>query len=149
MDELNTPIPMNRLLSVGLPWLCEKILEHSAYPSLHTPDGEPFDFRYWVWWSVEHGFVYLWPDPPTLGLIARPVNRDMVYNWHTYPQDQLLYLYDDKGDGLWMDFLWAPGQYNIVMKFLRMTGKKWGGWEHRVTQKPHIRRLDRLFSHSF
>ena len=90
---------------------------------------------------------FLYPDPPTMGLIARPVTRDMVLNVRQYPQDQLLYIYDHRGDVLWMDFLWAPGQYETVMEFLRLTGKKLGGWEHRATQRPHIVQIESLLKH--
>ena len=139
--ELGAPVSLKRLIAVGLPWLCDKIEQHSNYPEIHTPEGTPWDYRYWVQWALEHGFVYVWPDPPTLGLIGRPVTKDMIYNAASYPQDKLLYLYDHKGDGIWVDFLWAPGQYSIVMKFLKMTGKTWVGWQHHTSERPHIRLL--------
>jgi hypothetical protein len=136
--SLSDPVPLNRLISVGLPWFHDKIAKHSTMASIKDPQGNPWDFQLWVLWAMERGFLYLWPDPPTLGLIGRPVTRGMVLNWASYPPEDLLYVYDQSGDGIWIDFLWAPGQYNIVMKFLRMTNKRWVGWQHRVTQAPHI-----------
>ena len=55
-----------------------------------------------------------------------------------------MFAFDHTGDVLWMDFLWAPGQWNRVSEFLEHSGKRWGGWEHRVTGKVHIVEIARL-----
>lgn len=108
-----------------------------------TPTGEKWDFRLWVIWAVQRGFVYVWPDPPTLGLIGRPVSRKLIeaYSRGEIPEEELLYVHDQNGEGIWIDFLWAPGQWNIVMKFLRATGKEWVGWQHKNTKFAHIRSI--------
>jgi hypothetical protein len=143
MDLLPNAYPLKRFHTVALPWLCDKIEKHSQIPQgcFDPVTKEPWDYRLWVMWAVRHGFVYLWPDPPTIGIIARPVSRKC---FEECPKGQELYCFDQDGDGLYVDFLWAPSQMNIVAKFLKQTGKRIGGWEHRTTGKMHIIPIHKL-----
>ena len=58
-----------------------------------------------------------------------------------------MFAFDHTGDVLWMDFLWAPGQWDRVSEFLKHSGKRWGGWEHRITGKVHIVEIPKLLRH--
>lgn len=109
-----------------------------------TPEGKPWDFRLWMIWAYQHGFVLTYPFPPTFGAIFRPVPKEMIDRYDEIPVGDLLYVYDLDGDAIWFDFLWAPRQYNIVYEFLEATGKKWVGWQHKTTQKPHLRKVSAM-----
>ena len=98
------------------------------------------DYYTWIGWAITSHFVVL-NDPPTYVIIARPVSREI---WETCPKGQELFAIDLNGDSLWMDFLWAPGQWNRVTEFLQHSGKRWGGWEHRTTGKVHIVDIHKL-----
>jgi hypothetical protein len=118
-----------------LDWLCEQIEQHTEFPKRIS-----WNFRLWVWWAHDHNFVVV-NDEQTWGCIARPVSEDC---YRDTPIAKQLYCYDRNGDSLWMDFLWAPGQWPKVREFLIASGKRWGGWEHRVTGKPHIIDIHKL-----
>lgn len=109
-----------------------------------TPEGEPWDYRLWMIWAARLGFVFTWPDPPTLGFIARPVSFKQVTNYQKIPVGELLYVHDLAGEVIWFDFLWAPGQYNFIYKFLELTGKTWVGWQHKNTLRPHLRLIAKM-----
>lgn len=123
-------------------WLCEKIEAHSQYKQIFAKIGS--DYRLWVFWALEHRFIWLDESPPTAGLIARPVNAHMVYNWNEYPESELLYIFDHTGTGMWMDFLWGKHKLSQVLTFIESTGKQWAGWEHRKTNAPHLRSIKSL-----
>lgn len=98
----------------------------------------------WLWWATIKHFVVLNGNSditPTYAIVARPVSWDLVY---TTPKGEELFAFDHSGNALWMDFLWAPGQWNVVRDFLIRSGKIWGGWEHRVTGKVHIVEIKKL-----
>jgi hypothetical protein len=143
MPPLDIAYTWTDLEKVGMPWLLDKIASQNCFSSL---SGE--QYQEWIEWVILHGFAYLYPNPPTLGLIARPVSMYQVEHYMQWSQLELLYLFDPAGEILWMDFLWAPGQYGQLMKFLKATGKKWGGWEHRKTQRPHFVEIEKLVSRS-
>lgn len=135
---------IERFYKIGMPWLADKILHHSRMGEITTPEGVPWDFRLWMIWAARLGFVGLWPDPPTLGFVARPISMVQAERWEEYDPGELLYVYDMDGELIWFDFLWAPGQYNVIYEFLESTGKKWVGWQHRVTLAPHLKLISRL-----
>jgi hypothetical protein len=136
-----TSYSWTELEKIGMPWLLDKIASQNCFSSL-SPD----QYREWIGWVIQQGFVYLYPNPPTLGLIARPVSMFQIEHYQRWSPLEQLYVYDHTGDVLWMDFLWAPGQYKELMKILKATGKKWGGWEHRKTQRPHFVEIEKLVS---
>jgi hypothetical protein len=136
--DLLAPYPLKDLFTIGIPWLCDKIEHHSLYSLLEDGHGNKVDYRAWILWALEQRFVWLYPNPPTLGLIAKPISREMVEHWEQIPEEEFLCMFDRNGDGLWVDFLWAPGQWLTVMRWLRATGKNWVGWQHRTTFRPHI-----------
>src|SRR6266436_163327 len=122
-------------------WLIDKIEHHTIFPTI--TDG--WDWKLWLTWALRHKFVYVEGNPPCIGLIARPINREMIYNRSKYKIEDLLCLFDPCGDGVWVDFLWAPGQYNRAIELFKMTGKKWVAWEHRKTRMPHIRMIETMW----
>jgi hypothetical protein len=129
-----------------LDWLAEKIAQNSQIPQ-HCVDPftkEAWDYRRWVWWAFCNRFVVM-NDPPTYGIIARPVSRDL---WNTCPKGQELYVHNHAGDSIWVDFMWAPDQFDRVIEFLKISGKRWGGWEHRTTGKLHIVEISKLIQTS-
>ena len=134
---MTDPYPYSSLHAVGIPWIKDKIRSHCDFVQLYGEEK----LGQWINWALYHGFLYLWPDPPTLGIIGRPVSRELIYNHSQIPEEELLCIFDAAGDGLWVDFLWAPYQWNTVMKFLRLTGKRWVGWQHKNTKMPHIRSI--------
>ena len=113
------------------------IRQHSRIRESFTTER---DYYTWIGWAVSSHFVVV-NDPPTYVIIARPVSRDI---WDTCPKGEELWAVDHNGDALWMDFLWAPGQWETVVTFLNASGKRWGGWEHRVTGKTHIVEIHKL-----
>lgn len=135
---------LDHFYKIHMPWLAVQILEHSRMSEIRTPEGEPWDFRLWMVWAARAGFVFTWPDPPTLGFIARPVSLAQVEGWQEIPLGELLYVFDTLGEVLWFDFLWAPGQYNVVLEFAKMTGKTWVGWQHKKTFKPHLKLIAKM-----
>jgi hypothetical protein len=134
--KLSSSYSWDSMTKIGLPWLSAQIEKHSNIPQgcFDPITKEPWDYRLWIYWAAMKGFVFLYPDPPTLGLIARPVSVDLLDD---VPKGQELYAYDSGGEGVYMDFLWAPGQIETVIQFLLQTGKTWGAWEHRNTGKVH------------
>jgi hypothetical protein len=124
-----------------LNWLFDKILQHSNYSERF---GDNDNVKLWILWAVRNNFVVM-NDPPTYGIIARPVSFNL---YNVTPKGEELWAFDHTGDALWMDFLWAPGQWSIVQEFLRVSGKRWGGWEHRTTGKMHIVDIHKLVTRS-
>lgn len=125
------------ILPNPLKWLEEIITQHTNYPERFASLS---DMRLWIAWAIQNHFVVM-NDPPTYVIIARPVSwelRDIT------PKGEELWAVDHNGDALWMDFLWAPGQWKTVVAFLNASGKRWGGWEHRVTGKVHIVDIHKL-----
>src|SRR5580692_4875142 len=128
-------LPM--ILPLHLNWLLDKITQHSNYPERFGNDD---NLKLWIIWAFHNHFVVM-NYPPTYGIIARPVSWNL---YDTTPKGEELWAFDHNGDALWMDFLWAPGQWGTVKHFLKISGKKWGGWEHRITGKTHIVEISRL-----
>ena len=59
--------------------------------------------------------------------------------------ENLLYIHDHEGDGVWMDFLYAPKQKQVGIRVLEhIRGIEWVAWEHRQSKKPHIKLLKDL-----
>lgn len=77
-------------------------------------------------------------------MIARRISLTQVQNWEQYSDLEAPYVFDPDGDGVWMDFLWAPGQKVTVLKILEELGINWGAWEHRRTGSVHIKSVQRL-----
>jgi hypothetical protein len=123
-------------MDIRLAWLLDKVARHSNYPEL-IEDGRWQD---WVGWALHHNMIVV-NNPPTWGLIARPVSRDL---YARTPKEDLLYAFDLKGDSIWVDFLYGPGQWPAFLSWLKSTGKVWGGWQHRETGKVHIVEIARL-----
>ena len=130
------------ILPPALKWLEEKITQHSNYPERFESIGA---LHTWIAWAIENHFVVM-NHPPTYVIIARPGSLDIL---DTCPKGEELWIFDHTGDSLWMDFLWAPGQWETVVAFLNASGKRWGGWEHRVTGKVHIVEIPKLISHHY
>lgn len=81
------------------------------------------------------------------GIIWRPIPNDLWARWEKGDLKDYfgrLYDVDPGGDNLWVDFLWAAGEYRRVVPWLKSTGKQKAGWEHRATGKVHVVRLNRL-----
>jgi hypothetical protein len=121
-------------------WLLDKISQNSNYRERFGNDD---NLKLWIMWAVRNNFVVM-NSPPTYGIIARPVSWKL---YETTPKGEELWAFDLNGDALWMDFLWAPGQWGTVKEFLKISGKHWGGWEHRTTGKVHIVDIRKLISH--
>jgi hypothetical protein len=133
--------------TIALPWLASKILDKYGMSYFVDPEtGKEYDFRWWMLWHVRQGHVHIWPDykNPTGGMIARRINLHQVKRWKEYTDIELPYIHDPEGDGVWMDFLWAPGQKTIVLDLLASLGVDWGGWQHRKTMAPHIKLIKDL-----
>jgi hypothetical protein len=128
------------IFPVHLNWLLDKVSQHSNYPERFGNDN---NLKIWLLWAARNNFVVM-NDPPTYGLIARPVSREL-YEYTAKGEE--LWAFDLNGDSLWMDFLWAPRQWPVVKEFLKISGKRWGGWEHRTTGKVHIVEIEKLVCH--
>ena len=125
------------ILHTPIKWVDKMIREHSHIPESFDTE---MDYYTWLGWAITSHFVVV-NDPPTYVIIARPVSWDLL---GAIPKGEELWAIDRNGDALWMDFLWAPGQWDRVSEFLEHSGKRWGGWEHRVTGKVHIVEIARL-----
>jgi hypothetical protein len=102
------------------------------------------DYRIWIWWALNKRFLRM--EAPNWAIIARPVSWEL-WESGTVKKGEELFAVDYKGDALWMDFLYAPHGWDLVVRFLKSTGKRWGGWEHRTTGKVHIVDIYELVKH--
>jgi hypothetical protein len=125
-----------------LTWLDRAIKDNSRIREAFTSEE---DYRSWLWWAAFHRFIVI-NDPPTYAIIARPVSWEL-YESGTVKKGEELFAVDYSGDALWMDFLYAPDQWDVVVQFLKLSRKRWGGWEHRTTGKTHIVDIYELVKH--
>ena len=125
------------ILTTPIKWVDQMIRKHSR-----ITDSFETEMAYYTWlgWAITSHYVVT-NDPPTYVIIARPVSWEI---WETCPKGEELWVVDHNGDALWMDFLWAPSQWDRVTEFLEHSGKRWGGWEHRTTGKVHIVDIHKL-----
>lgn len=104
----------------------------------------------WIIWARKHGGLVIWMSDgrlsgeagtafltPAGAMIYRPVPEfsELIEDpFVTVPQSDLV----------WVDFLWAPGQYSFAIPFLKKAGFRRAGWNRRDNSKVHIVDLKRL-----
>jgi hypothetical protein len=132
--------------TIALPWLTSRIIQKVRVRTFTDPNtGKPWDIKLWVLWHARHGFVHVWPwNCPVGGMICRRISIYQLRDWKTYPRAEQSYVFDPDGDGVWMDFLWAPGQKLMVQTILERIGVDWVGWEHKKTRMPHIKSIKQI-----
>jgi hypothetical protein len=125
-------------MDARLAWLVERMAATSNYPDLI----EGGQWHRWIMWALKHNFVLI-NNPPTWGCIARPISKTL---YETRSDTKFLWSFDSSGDWLWMDWLYAPGQWSTVVQFLIASGKRWGAWQHRTTSKVHLVDIKKLIN---
>lgn len=90
-------------------------------------------------WCRRKEYITTFGAEPTGCAIARPCRY-----FSTDLKD--IFFAEEDGDSLWVDFLWAPGQWPAVCDFLLSTGKLYGGWERRENFAVHTIDIKKLCS---
>lgn len=125
-----------------LPWVEDKIHLHCVWAKeirdQFSDDAHMDRFvRLWLVWLNRHNFITLIGESGVV--IARPCATFSL-------QLSDLTFFDLTGECLWVDFLWAPGQWPLVRAWLMTTGKKYGGWQRRDNFTLHTIDIEKLCS---
>lgn len=121
-------------------------MENHGEGKLHY--GEPeWHQAAWDWaaWAISKKFLWIWFSTdgfPIGGIIIRPIPAfdDSIYKFERITEHQ------DGSPIAWVDFLWAPGLYNIVIPFLKSLGYERIGWQRRDINTIHIVEMAKLRS---
>ena len=128
----------------NLLWVEDKVLRYCHWANdimsqFKTPDEYLRFIKLWIIWNDQHGFIHLFGESPSGCVIWRPAHAFSA-------QLADLTFFEISGESLWVDFLWAPGQWEHVRVWLLESGKRYGGWQRRENFKVHIVDIKRLCS---
>jgi hypothetical protein len=101
----------------------------------------------WMIWLLRRGFLKIWMvDGRPIGCCCwRPVGDFYPGIW----MFEHLFDYDLAGENIWVDYLWIPGRFDLVIRWLDSTHKKSGGWQRRDNFSVHIVPIRKLKLLSF
>lgn len=122
----------------------DKVLRHCAWATdimrqFKTREDYILFIKTWIIWNDQNGFIHLFGDSPSGCVIWRPTR-----SFSTKLEDMVFFERD--GESLWVDFLWAPDQWDQVRAWLIASGKRYGGWQRRNNFKVHLVDIKRLCS---
>jgi hypothetical protein len=116
-------------------WLKQSISDHLDWVNVvKVNDGTLTKDEFlelWIKWLGHHDFIKVFgsADDPSGYLIARPARISWVLDAEI-DYFKTLFIYDQDGEVVWIDSLWAPGHYADVLTFLRSTTKTYVSWSH-------------------
>jgi len=93
----------------------------------------------WLTWMWNNHFAYVLKDRSGY-ILWRPVTLQWIFD-AGLDYFQTIQWFDWSGDAVWIDSLWAPGNYSKVLDLLRATKKTFVGWNHK---KIIVKRIDGL-----
>lgn len=125
-------------------WFSEMVSEN-----LDWTREQSWDYRLWLFDRFLRGWIHLFhADVPRGTIVEQKLVGGIVWRpvsaWPSELED--LWSYDPKGRDMWCDFLYAPGHWDQVKKFLATLPFEQAGWQHRTTCRVHIIEIKKLTS---
>jgi hypothetical protein len=133
---------INREILEG--WLVQNIPLHLAWCNNFVPLGglsREQVLQAWVRWALNLDLIGIFTnvrkEQCTVGyILARPARFDTILVLQNDPKAYFdsLFTFEPDGDCIWIDTIWAPGQYRIVLDWLNARGtthRNKVAWEHK------------------
>jgi len=113
---------LKKNLQEKLPWLAKAVVDEDRYTIDEFLDS-------WIYHLAEHHFIQIFGDCQGY-MIFRPARLGWVFDADT-DYFESLWCFDLAGEVVWIDSLWAPGNYAQVLKTLKWTAKPYVAWSHK------------------
>jgi hypothetical protein len=123
-----------------LEYLEQSVVQHLDWVKRITGKDYAQWVRDWVRWAWDRRFAFVLNFQRGY-IIMRPVRLDWIFDT-SIDYFQTIQWCDFHGDAIWIDSVWAPGNYSAVLALLRSTRKTYVGWSH--PDKLHVTKIAAL-----
>jgi hypothetical protein len=137
---------MDRNIYLHFYWFRQVLLDHmgefeiAGHPEMSREEATE---RY-MFWAIQNRFLHTFGNPdPVAGIVLRPVNSEQLERIKTDYYGSLTE-FDIAADTVFIDFMYAPGNYPFMIDFVSKCGYPLMAWTNARRGGFHVVPIERM-----